>query len=91
MSLTYTSFYLSSNNLLFALEDCQDRPKALESARNKLRADPSVKAVGVITFENGIYRACALTPNKISMNDSRKLILSLSKLSLPQLDDAIQL
>ena len=91
MSLTYTSFYLSSNNLLFALDDSQDRNKALVSARNKLRADPSVKAVGVITFENGVYKACSLTPNKISMNDSRKLVLSLSKITLPQLDDAIQL
>ena len=91
MSLTYTSFYLSSNNLLFALDDLQDRTKALESARNKLRADPTVKAVGVITFENGIYKACSLTPNKISMNESRKLVLSISKITLPQLDDAIQL
>jgi hypothetical protein len=91
MSLTYTSFYLSSNNLLFALEDCKDKNKALESSKNKLKADPSVKAVGVITFENSKYKACALTPNNISLTDSRKLILTISKLSLPQLDDAIQL
>lgn len=91
MSEIYTSFYFSANNLLFAMTDFQNKSQASEDVKNKLKQDPSVKAVGFITFVNNKYKSCALNPVRLSMNEARKLVLSISKLSQTDLEEAIQL
>jgi len=91
MSETYTSFYFSSNNLLFAMTDFKNKSQASEDVKNKLKQDPSVKAAGFITFVNNKYKSCSLNPVRQSMNEARKLVLSISKLSVEDLEEAIQL